>query len=778
MHDKADIERWAAEVWTGFVTEAGELLRRIEALLEGCAQADEAERAARWLELRRSLHTLKGAASAAGAERVKAATHKLEDHVGTAPPVVPEAFEALLDEVGHVHTLLEVDAVQPILAGTVEPSRELAIPVLEPPPVPRPVAVSAPAPIPAPVPVPVLGAARDKERAEPPASPASPAAPGAAAPPVAGHEGEYLRMRPERVDALHNLAGELVVTRLQQTALCERLIELRAQAEEAHRLMRQLETQLHKVRPQIAPGRWDDLQPSVRASSTALTQIVREIGVLSRDLPAIHEQAGVISSSLEDGIRELRLMPLQPFFKEYGKLVRETARACEKNAALSVRAEGAEIDRSVLTRLREPLLHLVRNAVVHGLETPAQRQALSKDVSGTVRLEARSEGTRVLIRVSDDGGGIDEAAVRARAVALRLLPAGQGERPLRDDELLDLLAHPGFSTRERVDGLAGRGIGLDVARAAVHGLGGRLSLDNMPGLGCIFTLDVPVTTSTSVGMVVRTGDESYAILLSQIDRVVRIGAEDVRSCEGRDVVQLGGQPVSAVPLAELLGRAVRPGGGSGSGRQPAVLLSHGKQRMLLLVDDIPGEQAMVIKPFGRAFAGARLFLGGAVQADHAILPVLQVPSLFDRAAALRGGRLAARPRPAPPRSPRSASVLVADDSLTIRTLLRNILSGTGYAVTVAHDGQSALEQLAQMPRCDLVITDLQMPRLDGSGLCRAIRASGRSQLPIIVVTSVGDPEEKRKALAAGADAYVIKAEFQQGAFLELVARLALPAVPA
>ena len=768
-HDKADIERWAAEVWTGFVTEAGELLRRIEALLEGCAQADAAERAARWLELRRSLHTLKGAASAAGAERVKAATHKLEDHVGTAPPVVPEAFEALLDEVGQVHTLLEVDAVQPILAGTVEPSRELVIPVLEP--APRPM----PAPAPAPAPAPVPSAARDKERSEP-ALPTAPA--GSPAPPVPGHEGEYLRMRPERVDALHNLAGELVVARLQQTALCERLIELRAQAEEAHRLMRQLETQLHKVRPQIGPGRWDDLQPSVRASSTALTQIVREIGVLSRELPAIHEQAGVISSSLEDGIRELRLMPLQPFFKEYGKLVRETARACEKNATLSVRAEGAEIDRSVLTRLREPLLHLVRNAVVHGLETPAQRQALSKDVSGTVRLEARSEGTRVLIRVSDDGGGIDEAAVRARAVALRMLPVGQGERPLRDDELLDLLAHPGFSTRERVDGLAGRGIGLDVARAAVHGLGGRLSLDNMPGIGCIFTLDVPVTTSTSVGMVVRTGDENYAILLSQIDRVVRIGAEDMRSCEGRDVVQLGGQPVSAVPLAELLGRAARPGGGAGSGRQPAVLLSHGKQRMLLLVDDIPGEQAMVIKPFGRAFAGARLFLGGAVQADHAVLPVLQVPALFDRAAALRGGRLGARARAEPPRTPRSASVLVADDSLTIRTLLRNILSGTGYAVTVAHDGQSALEQLAQMPRCDLVITDLQMPRLDGSGLCRAIRASGRSQLPIIVVTSVGDPEEKRKALAAGADAYVIKAEFQQGAFLDLVARLALPAVPA
>jgi chemotaxis protein histidine kinase CheA/CheY-like chemotaxis protein len=474
----------------------------------------------------------------------------------------------------------------------------------------------------------------------------------------------------------------------------------------------------------------------------------------------------VVSANLEDGIRELRLMPLQPFFREYAQVVREVARECGKQATLAVRAEGAEIDRGVLLRLREPLLHMVRNAVVHGIEPQEQRLAAGKPEAGRVSLEARAEGNRVIIRVCDDGGGIDLEGVRRRAAALHLL---DGSKELNDEALLDVLSHPGFSTRQRTDGMAGRGIGLDVARSSIHGLGGRLSLDGHSSAGTTFTIEVPITASTSIGLLVRVQEDLYGVLLNQIDRVLRASPEDVKVYEGRDTVLFQDEPVAAISLAELLGLPVPA---APPGRRPAVVLRQGKQRLLLFVDDIPGEQALVIKPLGRAFAGARLFLGGAVQADHSIVPVLQVPELFERAAARQ--RLPILPSVRSPARSRRGAVLVVDDSLTIRTLLRNILLAAGYQVTLAHDGESALQELARLPHCDLIITDLQMPGMDGSALCRAVRGSHQPHLPILIVTSVGADEEKRKALAAGADAYMIKSEFEQGHFLATVAQMTSP----
>lgn len=248
--------------------------------------------------------------------------------------------------------------------------------------------------------------------------------------------------------------------------------------------------------------------------------------------------------------------------------------------------------------------------------------------------------------------------------------------------------------------------------------------------------------------------------------MLRVDPADIKVFEGRDTVSYHQDPVAAVSLAELLGL---PASTPPASRRPAVVLRQGKQQLLLFVDEIPGEQALVIKPLGRAFAGARLFLGGAIQADHSIVPVLQVPELFERAATRRtSSPLALKPQPAR----RRGTVLVVDDSLTIRTLLRNILSAAGYQVALAHDGKSALAELSRIQQCDLVITDLQMPGMDGGALCRAVRSSDRPNLPVLVVTSVGDSEEKRKALAAGADAYIIKGEFEQGHFLSTVAQMA------
>ncbi len=691
----------ADEIWETFLQESAEILRRLEELLSECEGAPAVRREGLWLEVKRALHTLKGTAAAAGAEPIKAATHALEDLIAAAPPGQDPPINEVLSRVTEMWKRLARPSAGPL--------------------------------------------AKAPEEA-----------------PATGAEGEYLRMRPERIDALHTLAGELMVTRLQQAALAERLKALRDQAEETQRLFRQLDLQVRHLQRRRSPVSWDDLSANSRSVASMLVQTVHEIDALSRELPALNEQAAAVSANLEDGIRELRLMPLQPFFREYAQVVREAARESGKQASLSVRAEGAEIDRAVLLRLRDPLLHMVRNAVVHGIEPPEQRLARGKPEAGRVSLEARSEGNRVIIRVCDDGGGVDLAAVRRRAQAMHLIDAS---KELSEEFLLELLSHPGFSTHKRADGLAGRGIGLDVAQNSIHSLGGRLGLETQTGAGSVFTIEVPITASTSSGLLLRIGGETYGVLLNQIDSVLRIAAEDIKVFEGRDTVIHQNDPVAAVSLAELLDL---PPSAAPPGRRPAVVLRQGKQRLLVFVDDIPGEQALVIKPLGRAFVGARLFLGGAVQADHSIVPVLQVPELFERAARQRNPSLLG-PKGAAPR--KRGAVMVVDDSLTIRTLLRNILSAAGYEVSLAHDGESALKALSQLEQCDLIITDLQMPGMDGTALCQKVRGLERPNLPILVVTSVGDSEEKRRALHAGADAYIVKSEFEQEYFLKTVAQL-------
>ncbi|MFO0580570.1 MAG: response regulator [Polyangia bacterium] len=717
--DKSPLSGLADEVRAAFREEAAELLRRAELALSGLATAAPPERAGLELELKRVLHTLKGASAAAGEQGIKGEVHALEERLLT-QPVTGTIAEELSSRLDRVRAALG--------ASTPAPS-----PV--PPPV-SPQAPASPALVPEPEQLPVARA----------------------------QELDVLRIRPERADALYALVGELVITRVQYDALARRLAAIRDSSVEVLAMWRQLSLELGSLRAQVPAAQWKTLDSLRSSFGAALSSDLRGMQSVVREAAQVQAQSAALSANLEECIRELRLMPLAPFFQDFAQVVREAARECGKQVRMTVRAEGAEIDRAVLMRLREPLLHLVRNAVVHGIEPPAQRRALGKSEQGTVHLEAHSEGTRVILRVADDGGGIDLARVTSKARQLKLLKEDQELAP---EDVLDVLTRPGFSTRERSDGLAGRGIGLNVVKASLRELDGQLLLDSVPGAGCIFTVNVPVRAAASIGLLLRASDQTFCILLSQVERAVRLDAASILLLEGRATTLINGDPVAVVSLAGLLGLGAAS---ASSSRKPVVILRQERQRLALLVDDIPGEQPLVIKPLARSFAGSSMFLGGAIQADGSVLPVLKVSALFDKAAGSPSGdsieQLGMRPE-----ASREATVLVVDDSLTIRTLLRNILQAARYNVVTATDGRAALEELARLRRCDLVITDLQMPLLDGVGVCRAVRQSAQANLPVMIVTSVGEADEKRRAMDAGADAYVIKAEFEQEHFLDLVAQL-------
>jgi two-component system, chemotaxis family, sensor kinase CheA len=704
----------ADDALSTFREEASELLRDIEVGLNALRGAGEAQREALCRDILRWLHTLKGAASVVGKDKVRRYVHALEEQMR-----LVERGEAPLDE-----------GITEISAGIAD----------------------------------VRLAAEGPEDA----GDTDEAAPSAQAPPARRASGELMRLRPEKVDALHALVGDLVVTRLQYASLARKMVELRDASSEAAGELVSFAAMVSALRGALPPNMHADVSAKLARVRESVSAISRDTSVVTRDLGLLDAQASAVSTSIEDGIRELRLVPLESFFEGFSRVVLETARETGKEAQLIVSAGGAEIDRAVMMKLQGPLAHLVRNAVFHGIEPPDVRAALGKSRSGLVRLEGHCERSRAIVRVVDDGAGIDRESVRRKAERQGLTLEGGA---LSDEVLLEVLSQPGFSTRDAADGLAGRGIGLDAAASAVRALDGRFELATEAGVGTVFTLEVPVTASTGLGLVVTVGEHAFGILLNSVERAIRVSPAEIEQLLDRDTVTIDGVPVGIVSLASLVGVSdVRPA----SQKVPAVVLRSGKQRLVVTVDDVPGDQALVVKPLGRAFADATHLSGAAVQPDGSTLPVLHVPALFSKAAALASGHveLPARARAAESgKALDGCVVLVVDDSMTMRTLLRNILRADRYEVAVAHDGKAAMDVLAALPRCDLVVTDLEMPLMNGVELCKAIRRSARAHVPIMVVTSVGDPEEKQRALESGADAFVVKSDFEQGRFLEVVARL-------
>jgi len=727
------------EAIDAFNEEAAELLQNLDVGLNDLPSADEQARHTLGRDMLRWLHTLKGAASVVGLDDIRQYVHGLEEHMRAIhenkESLDPERLAQFAGGVEDLHVMVQ----------RIRPETQH---------VPRPIEPVA--------------SSKDAV-AKPAAIVEETAAAGMAKKPSA----ELLRLRPEKIDALHALVGELVVNRLQYDAIARRMIEIRDQSSELSGELRSLTAFCAGLRAAMNPRNHSDLLTRVGRIGEAAASAARDTSTMTRDLGLLEAQSSSVSASIEDGIRELRLIPLNAFFEEFARTVREAARETGKDARLVADAGSAEIDRSVMMRLRDALGHLVRNAVTHGIESREVRFALGKNPTGVVKIEGHCARSRAVIRVSDDGGGVDIEQVRRKALRLGILRENEG---LSEDTLLEILTQPGFSTRDTADGLAGRGIGLDVVAGAVRGLDGHIELTTQRGVGTVFTIEVPVTAATGLGLVVNVGEYSFGILLTHVERAIRVDPKDIQSVFGRHAVILDGGPVSIVPLGSLVGLS---GTRLPTERSPAVVLRMGKQRLIVTVDDVPGDQALVVKPLGRAFSGAHYLSGAAVQPDGSTLPVLHIPALFARATAsttmgmpsIPAAAKAASAAPVAPVSRQQRAILVVDDSMTIRTLLRNILRADNYEVVVAHDGKAGFDMFMSMARCDLVISDLEMPRMNGVELCQAIRGSSRAQVPVMIVTSVGDPAEKRRALEGGADAYIIKSEFEQARFLNFVAVL-------
>lgn len=722
-----------------FHEEATENVRVLcDGLLALETEPDEAARRMTVDRIFRAAHTIKGSARVLGFEPVARLAHALEHLLGELRQGRRQLDRPLADAL-----LRGGDAILSLAAAAVEA---------------RPAPVDVDALIGA-LPTfagPSLPESSDLSQVLAPSA-AAPATPPAAFGIRASRQ--TVRVRVDRLDRMLNLAGELVVGQQVLANHVEELHELQTTVERQMRALTLLEDELARLR--FSPAQRQALDQRL----TAMCEAGATVSLLAqRQGERFDRHAGqhqLLVQDLEQEVLAARLLPIATVYAGLPRAVRDLAQATGKQARLDLRGESVELDRKVLELISDPLLHLVRNAVDHGLEPAAERVAAGKPPQGCVTVSAEAAGGEVRVVVADDGRGIDTDWLRDHAVRLGLLSAETAARML-DPEALELIFAPGFSTAGTVTDISGRGVGMDVVRSNLAELGGQVRVASQPGHGTRVTLTLPLTLVTTRVLLVRAGRSSFALPASGCQGTVWVRRAQIQALEGRPTFEHEGRTIAVLALTDLLGiEAAQPF--TMNERMPALLAGSAQRPVAILVDELLDEREAVVKPLGTLLAPQRRF-GGAVQLGDGSLVLLLNPLVL--AQSVRATPLTALSAPRP-----SRRLLVADDSFTTRELIRSILQSAGYEVVAAVDGADALDLLRARP-VDLVVSDVEMPRIDGFELAARIRADRQlREVPVVLITSLATEEHRRRGLEAGAQAYIVKSQFDQQSLLDVVHQL-------
>jgi two-component system chemotaxis sensor kinase CheA len=506
----------------------------------------------------------------------------------------------------------------------------------------------------------------------------------------------------------------------------------------------------------------------VGANQERLQQMQALSNDLARQYVKDTTQMALVIDELEQEIKRVRMLPLNTITGPFARMVRDLAKDAKKEVVLQIIGGETELDKRVLEQIKDPLIHLLRNAVDHGIELPAKREELGKPRTGTITLSAEQMGNNIVISVSDDGAGLDTESIRFALTRRGVVDV----QSLSETDVVEAIYQSGISTSPIITDISGRGVGLDVVRRNVEALHGQIDQEWTAGEGTTFRLSLPLTLTSSHGLLVRVSNQLFAIQFNAIVRIDDIAPEDISTLEGHDTVLHDGRPLTLVRLSDVLG--LPSVGLQENGRIPYVILAAAERRMAFAVDELVDEQEVVIKGLGKQLSRVGGVLGATVMGSGDVVLILNVADLIKLA--LRATKRSifdmveetalatetkARPR-----------ILVVDDSITTRTLEKNILEAEGYDVLLATDGEEALSAIATEGLPDLIVSDIIMPRMDGFELTHKIKEDDQTaHLPVILVTSLDSPEDKERGIEAGADAYIVKSSFDQQSLLETIEQL-------
>lgn len=498
-----------------------------------------------------------------------------------------------------------------------------------------------------------------------------------------------------------------------------------------------------------------------------VASVARECSVLSGDFDALLGRWQRLTRDAQDRLMQIRMVPLRTIIPRLGRAVRSTASQCGKNVNFVVRGDHTELDKTVLEEIADPLLHLVRNAIDHGLESPEDRLAAGKPQESLLTIEAINQGTQLTLRIEDDGRGLDAERIQQRAIEKGLIASDQ---TLSTEEIQRLIFAPGFSTAAAITDVSGRGVGMDVVRETIHRLKGTIRLDSTPGQGLKFTIILPTTLAVTRALVVEGAGDSFAIPMQAISQISRLDPQAVRHIGDDAMVELGGRTVRLCRLTEKLGLAKSE---DFNKAMPMLVIESGDRSAAVLVDDIHGGQDIVVKTLGDHLRKVPGIIGASIRGDGSVIPILDPADLVGlarHALSADTGKIDAESFSGPQRR---RNVLIVDDSVSVRRITASVMRGGGWSVQTAKDGVDALEQLASMDRHpDVILLDMEMPRMDGLELLSHLRADDVfAHTPVVMVTSRAGEKHRKRAMDAGATQYVIK-PFRDDQLLAIAARLA------
>ncbi len=623
-----------------------------------------------------------------------------------------------------------------------------------------------------------------------------------------------VRLSTSKLDALMEVVGELQAARLSAELRQTELHSLLSSAESLEALSRAVRQHTRRLRLDSAEAEsreaaGDGLEAAAKRLAEAKTQAeagvsaadetdarrrLAEVGAildfvetndvrvrelrgrlsdLRRQFEADGRHLAQLMADLQDGVRRTRLVPIATVLDTFPRVVRDLARQLNKDVDLEISGGETEVDRAMLEQIKDPLSHLVRNSLDHGLEKRAARLAAGKPATGKLTLSAAQHGDSLRLELADDGGGIDVSAVKAGAVARGLVTA-EAAAAMSDHEALWLIFRSGLSTSATITAISGRGVGLDVVRENIERMNGWIEVNSVPGRGTRFAFSLPLTVATTLCLMAQAGGQTFGLPLSSVVRVVRVGADEIGHAEAGEAIRVDGRPIALLQLSDVLNLAPGPAAPARAGaRRPAVVVGSAERRAAFLVDTLGAAQEVVVKSLPRPFERVRHVSGAAILGSGEVALILNAADL------LRGGKGASPSAGAAESAAESAAgapaeavmILVADDSITTRTLEKNILEAAGYTVRVAADGQEAWTILQSEP-CRLLVSDVNMPRLDGFELTEKVRGHETlKRLPIVLVTSLDSREDRERGIWAGADAYIVKGSFDQDVLLSTIRQL-------
>jgi two-component system sensor histidine kinase and response regulator WspE len=718
----------------------------------------------------RAAHSVKGAARIVGLDVVVTLAHAMEECFLAAKsgrdPLTSTRVDQLLkavDVLAEIRGLAEAQ-LAPWMQAQSERIAALVADLKAPPPL-----VAAPAASPGPA-VPQAAGAPSVPVSDPSGLPLDQPAPQAAAQPspqTAAAPGS-VRVSAQVLNRMLFLAGESTVEASRFQVLRGLMAKLRAREralESALQTLRQATLTDRHRSPQDA--RSEQTDGSMTALTAAVDGVQSTMVEQSARVEETFRRVEELSGALYTEVLRSRMRPFSEGITAFPRMVRDIARQLGKSVQLRIEGEHVEVDRDILQKLESPLTHMIRNSLDHGIETESERLAAGKPIPASISLIARHQSGMLVIEVRDDGRGIDPEAIRAKVVERQLVDPVTAHRLTRV-ELMEFPFLPGFSTKQAVTEISGRGVGLDIVRSMVAEVSGTVTLESEPGRGARFTLRLPVTRSVIRAALVRVGGQMFAVPLARLDRVVVVPRDEVKAVQGRMQFTLEDQSVGLIHAADMLGGAVQ----SAQGASLFVLVIGGGagETCGLIVDQVCGEEDLVVRPLDPRLGSVPHIAAAAIRADGAPVFVVDVDDLWRSVKrALQEGKPLgmAHQRGAVIQHARRR-ILVVDDSITVREVERQLLIRRGYAVDVAVDGKEGYNAL-RAARYDLLVTDVDMPRMTGIELIRAVRKESRFEdLPIIIVSYKDREEDRRAGLEAGASAYLTKSSFHDESLIRMV----------